>query len=42
VLFFNVAEGYQVSHPVPGGDASLSLAIGEPMLRELAPRFFFA
>ena len=40
VLFFNVAEGYQVSHPVPGGDASLSLAIGEPQLRELAPRSF--
>src|SRR5438093_7087975 len=40
VLFFNVAEGYQVSHPVPGGDASLSLAIGEPQLHELAPRSF--
>src|SRR5438477_6354273 len=40
VLFFNVAEGYQVSHPVPGGDASLSLAIVEPMLRQLAPRSF--
>ena len=23
VLFFNAAEGYRVSHPVPGGDASL-------------------
>ena len=22
VLFFNAAEGYRVSHPVPGGDAS--------------------
>src|SRR3979411_1433340 len=30
VLFFNVAEGYRVSHPVPGGDASLSFAISEP------------
>ena len=40
VLFFNVAEGYRVSHPVPGGDASLSLAISEPQLRELAPRTF--
>ena len=29
VLFFNAAEGYQVSHPVPGGDASLTLVIGE-------------
>jgi AraC family transcriptional regulator len=37
VLFFNAAEGYRVSHPVPGGDASLSLGISEPQLRELAP-----
>jgi AraC family transcriptional regulator len=40
VLFFNATEGYRVSHPVPGGDASLSLAISEPFLRELAPRTF--
>jgi AraC-like DNA-binding protein len=40
VLFFNAAEGYRVSHPVPGGDASLSLAINEPQLRELAPSAF--
>jgi AraC family transcriptional regulator len=40
VLVFNAAEGYRVSHPVPGGDASLSLAISEPQLRELAPRTF--
>jgi len=37
VLFFNAGEGYRVSHPVTGGDASLSLAIGEEQLRELAP-----
>jgi AraC-like DNA-binding protein len=37
VLFFNATEGYRVSHPVPGGDASLSLALSEPQLRELAP-----
>jgi AraC family transcriptional regulator len=37
VLFFNPAEGYRVSHPVPGGDASLDLVIGEPLLRELVP-----
>ena len=37
VLFFNAAEGYRVSHPVAGGDASLSLAVSEPLLRELAP-----
>jgi len=40
VLFFNRAEGYRVSHPVPGGDASLDLAISEPLLSELAPRSF--
>jgi hypothetical protein len=28
VLFFNTSEGYRVSHPVPGGDASLSLVVG--------------
>jgi AraC family transcriptional regulator len=38
VLFFNGGEGYRVSHPVPGGDACLSLAISEPLLRELAPK----
>jgi AraC family transcriptional regulator len=37
VLFFNAAEGYRISHPVPGGDASLSLAISESLLHELAP-----
>src|SRR6266581_3557997 len=40
VLFFNAGEGYRVSHPVPGGDASLTLVINEPLLRELAPRAF--
>jgi AraC family transcriptional regulator len=38
VLFFNNAEGYRVSHPVPGGDSSLDLAVSEPLLCELAPR----
>jgi AraC family transcriptional regulator len=38
VLFFNATEGYRVSHPVPGGDASLSLALNELQLRELVPR----
>lgn len=37
VLLFNAGEGYQVSHPVTGGDASLVLALTEPLLRELAP-----
>ena len=40
VLFFNPTEGYRVSHPVPGGDASLDLAVAEPLLHELAPRAF--
>jgi AraC family transcriptional regulator len=38
VLLFNASEGYRVSHPVPGGDASLTLIIRESELRELAPR----
>jgi len=38
VLFFNADEGYQVSHPIGGGDASLSLNLAEPLLQELAPR----
>src|SRR5215472_7794131 len=37
VLFFNAMEGYRVSHPVSGGDASLTLVIDESQLRELAP-----
>lgn len=37
VLFFNATEGYQVGHPVAGGDASLTLVVSEPQLRELAP-----
>jgi AraC-like DNA-binding protein len=40
VLFFNAGEGYRVSHPLAGGDASLSLAISEPELSELAPPAF--
>lgn len=37
VLFFNRGEGYRISHPVPGGDASLTLVINESQLREIAP-----
>jgi AraC-like DNA-binding protein len=40
VLLFNAAEGYRVSHPVRGGDASLTLVISEPQLHELAPPTF--
>src|SRR5215510_12520105 len=38
VLFFNADEGYRVTHPVPGGDASLTLVVSEERMRELAPR----
>src|SRR5262252_3215286 len=38
VLFFNAHEGYRVSHPVPGGDASLDIVLSEPILDELSPR----
>src|SRR5580700_10106785 len=37
VLFFNANEGYRVSHPVSGGDGSLTLVIEESQLHELAP-----
>ncbi len=40
VLFFNADEGYKISHPVRGGDGCLTLAIHEPLLRELAPVSF--
>lgn len=38
VLFFNAGEAYRVSHPVAGGDASLTLVLAEPLLRDLAPQ----
>jgi AraC family transcriptional regulator len=37
VLFFNAGEGYQVSHPLAGGDSSVSLSLSDSILRELAP-----
>lgn len=37
VLFFNKGESYSISHPVGGGDACLSLGIGEPWMSELVP-----
>lgn len=37
MLFFNAGEGYQVSHPVDGGDGNLSVNLAEEVLRELAP-----
>jgi len=38
VLFFNALEGYRVSHPLAGGDATLDLLVNEALLRELAPK----
>lgn len=38
LILFNRAEGYQISHPLAGGDASLSLALEEGLLRELVPK----
>jgi AraC family transcriptional regulator len=40
VVFFNATESYSVSHPIPGGDGSLTLVLTEPELRELAPVAF--
>jgi AraC family transcriptional regulator len=38
VLFFNAMEGYRVSHPVEGGDASLTLILDPSYLLEVASR----
>lgn len=38
VLLFNRHQGYQVSHPLVGGDTSLVLSVPDDMLEELAPR----
>ena len=38
VLFFNAGEMYRISHPIEGGDASVSLRVEPAMLRELAPK----
>ena len=37
VLFFNAGQEYQVSHPVSGGDACLSISIDPATLAELIP-----
>lgn len=37
VLLFNAGEGYRVSHPLAGRDASLSLQLAEAVLHELLP-----
>jgi AraC-like DNA-binding protein len=38
VLFFNPDEGYRVSHPIRGGDASLDVKVADALLRELTPQ----
>ena len=38
VLFFNRGESYQISHPVAGGDACLSLVVAESTRAELPPQ----
>lgn len=38
VLFFNRGESYQISHPVAGGDACLSLVVADPARAELSPQ----
>src|ERR1700741_3738098 len=40
VVFFNENDPYRVSHPVGGGDASLSIGIDEATLLELVPADF--
>jgi AraC-like DNA-binding protein len=42
VMFFNESEPYRVSHPVEGGDASLSIGTDEATLLELAPADFLS
>ena len=36
LVFFNEGQDYAISHPVDGGDACLSIAIDQELLRELA------
>jgi AraC-like DNA-binding protein len=38
VLFFNAQQGYQVSHPVVGGDTNLVVSVSQPVLAELVPK----
>jgi AraC family transcriptional regulator len=40
VVFFNENDPYRVSHPVAGGDGSLSIGIDEATLLELVPADF--
>lgn len=38
LILFNRGESYRISHPVAGGDSSLSLALEEGILRELVSK----
>lgn len=38
LMLFNMGEGYRVSHPIAGGDASLSLMLEDGLLQELVPK----
>lgn len=40
LVLFNQGEAYRVSHPIAGGDASLSLALEDGLLRELVPKAY--
>jgi AraC family transcriptional regulator len=42
VVFFNEDECYQISHPVDGGDSSLSIGAAPATLLELAPADYLA
>lgn len=42
VLFFNRSEEYRISHPVPGGDASVTLRIDPALLVETVPKGLLA
>ncbi|MES2130487.1 MAG: AraC family transcriptional regulator [Pseudomonadota bacterium] len=37
VLFFNGGQEYQISHPVSGGDACMSVGVAPALVQELAP-----
>ena len=37
LVFFNDDEDYFITHPIGGGDACISIAIDDELLRELAP-----
>ena len=38
LVIFNRGEAYRISHPIAGGDSSLSLALADDLLQELVPK----